>query len=199
MHNECFHHFLLVSVSPQFRLWPSLAPGLTRTARGREVKAYRIFSWGLVTTSAHEDGQCWADTHLLAAGMGKEKAEPLPWLRQLHIAIMCSCGNGRQASLKTQQKLENEDWGNQNLLGILTISSLNFLWKKLKQINKPRTHKLRKIYSGVLTLYHLKENLLSFLTARVYVWGSANWSPTVHVTGLDSNKFWSVGPSFFLR
>lgn len=76
MHNECFHHFLLVSVSPQFRLWPSLAPGLTRTARGREVEAYRIFSWGLVTTSAHEDGQCWADTHLLAAGMGKEKAEP---------------------------------------------------------------------------------------------------------------------------
>lgn len=167
----------MASVSPELRLRPSLAPGLTRTVREREVKVYWIFLWGLIATSAHEDGQCWADIHLLAESMAEEKAEPsLPCLRQFHIAIMCSYGDERQASLKTQQKLENEDRGNQNLLGILTISWLKLLWKKLKQISKPRTHKLRKIYSDVLTLHHLKENLLSSLTARVHVWGSANWS-----------------------
>lgn len=176
--------------------WHQGLPGLQEEEKSKRIESFhegwsqpvpmRMGSAGQTPTFWQ---QAWA----------RRRQSPLPWLRQLHIAIMCSCGNARQALLKTQQKLENEDWGNQNLLGILTISSLNFLWKKLKQINKPRTHKLRRICSGVLTLYHLKENLLSFLTARVYVWGSVNWSPTVHVTGLDNNKFWSVGPSFFLR
>lgn len=50
----------------------------------------------------------------------------------------------------------------------------------------------------IYIINHLK-NLLSFLTAKECMAGAQQREDTVHGAGLDSNKFWSVGHSLFLR
>lgn len=69
-----------------------------------------------------------------------------------------------------------------------------------KQAKNPPDKKNILMYTHfTYVINQLKENLLSFLTAKEHMSGAQQTEAAVHVTGLDSNKFWSVGHSFFLR